>query len=316
MSVSLASEFGVRRLLVAAGQAPSVLNTQPWRFRVARGECVEVLTDPDRRLRASDPRGRNQYVSCGAALFNLRLAVRTAGRRPMVWLLPSPEEPGLLAAVRPAGTSPVPAVYRELYDLIPIRRTSRHPFTDRVLPRAVLAELRQAASREGAGLVFLDRHGTTDILDYAVMAEDELGHDHDYRAELAAWTMPGARHDGMPSYVHGPHGLRDPAPVRDFGRQGGKARFEERPQLAVLTTMGDRPIDWLRAGQALQRVLLVATKHGVSASFLNQPLDLRDMRGRRDPHHHRGHAQMIIRFGYGPHLPRSPRRPATELEIA
>ena len=80
--------------------------------------------------------------------------------------------------------------------------------------------------------------------------------------------------------------------------------------------MGDRPIDWLRAGQALQRVLLVAARHGVSASFLNQPLDLRDMRGRRDPHHHRGHAQMIIRFGYGPHLPRSPRRPATELETA
>ncbi|GAA2216227.1 nitroreductase [Nonomuraea monospora] len=315
MSVSLATELGVRRLLVVAGQAPSVLNTQPWRFRVVDREFVEVFADPDRRLRISDPRGRNQYVSCGAALFNLRLAVRTAGQRPLVWLLPIPEEePELLAAVRMGGPLPVPEEYRELYDLIPVRRTSRHPFADRVLPRAVRAELRQAAGREGAGLVFLDRHATDDMLDYAAIAEEELGHDHDYRAELAAWTMPGTHYDGLPGYVHGPRPLRDPAPVRDFGLQAGKAEFEERPQLAVLTTMGDRPADWLRAGQALQRVLLVAARHGVSASFLNQSLDLRDMRKRRDPHHRRGHPQMIIRLGYGLPVARSPRRPAAELE--
>ncbi|MGP4096885.1 Acg family FMN-binding oxidoreductase [Nonomuraea sp. KM90] len=282
---------------------------------MVRREFVELLADPDRRLRVLDPRGRNQYVSCGAALFNLRLAVRTAGQRPMVWLLPSPEEePDLLAAVRMTGTLRVPEEQRELYDLIPVRRTSRRPFDDRRLPRAVLAELRTAASREGAGLVPLDRHGTIDMLDHAAIAEEELAHDHEYRAEVAAWTMPGAHHDGMPGYAHGPHALKDPSPVRDFGRREGEARFEGRPQLAVLTTMGDRPLDLLRAGQALQRVLLVAARHGLSASFLNQPLDLRDMRHRRDPHHRRGHPQMIIRFGYGPHEARSPRRPAAELE--
>ncbi|MGW3353449.1 Acg family FMN-binding oxidoreductase [Nonomuraea rubra] len=314
MSASLATELGLRRLLVAAGQAPSVLNTQPWRFRVVRGEYVEMLADPDRRLRVSDPRGRNLHVSCGAALFNLRLAMRTAGQRPLVWLPPSPEEePELLAAVRTGGALPVPEEYRELYDLIPVRRTSRRPFADRALPRAVMARLRLAASREGAALVPLDRHATIDALDYAAIAEDELARDHDYRAEVAAWTMPGACYDGVPGYAHGPHALKDPSPVRDFGRQEYEARFEERPQLAVLTTMGDGPADWLRAGQALQRVLLVAARYDVSASFLNQPLDLRDMRRRRDPHHRRGHPQMIIRFGYGPYVARSPRRPAAEL---
>ncbi|MFC4114242.1 Acg family FMN-binding oxidoreductase [Nonomuraea zeae] len=315
MSASLATELGVRRLLVAAGQAPSVLNTQPWRFHVVRRECVELFADPDRRLRISDPRGRNQYVSCGAALFNLRLAIRTAGQRPMLWLLPSPEEePDLLAAVRVGETSPVPDEHRELYDLIPVRRTSRRPFTSRRLPPAVLAELRRAAAREGATLLPLDRNATTDLLDYAAIAEDELARDHEYRAELAAWTIPGARSDGMPSYTHGPRAPKGPYPVRDFGRQVGEARFEEHPQLAALTTMSDGPLDWLTAGQALQRVLLVAAKHDVSASFLNQPLDLRDMRRRRDPGHRRGHPQMIIRFGYGPYVARSPRRPAEELQ--
>ena len=136
-----------------------------------------------------------------------------------------------------------------------------------------------------------------------------------YRAELAAWTMP-AHHDGVPDFAHGPRSVRDPSPVRDFGQHSWEARFEKRPQLAVLTTAGDRPIDWMRAGQALQRVLLTATHRGVSASFLNQPLDLRDMRRRRDPRHHRGHPQMIIRFGYGPYVPGTPRRPATELETS
>jgi nitroreductase len=317
MSTQLASELGVRRLLVAAGQAPSVLNTQPWRFRVVRHEFVELHADPDRQLRVSDPRGRNQHISCGAALFNLRLAIRTCGHKPMAFLLPAPgHEPDLLAAVRVGAAQPASAAQRELYDLIPVRRTSRQPFFERRIPHERMAELRWAAAREGAGLAWLDRHSTLDTLDYAAIAEDELSRDHDYRAELAAWTMPGAHYDGMPGYTHGPYAVQDPPPVRDFGRHDGEARFEERPQLAVLTTMGDRPADWLRAGQALQRVLLVATQHGLSASFLNQPLDLRDMRRRRDPHHRRGHPQMIIRLGYGPHVARSPRRPATELELS
>jgi nitroreductase len=316
----LATELGVRRLLNAAAQAPSVLNTQPWRFAVIRREYVELTADYDRRLRVSDPRGRSLYVSCGAALFDLRLAVRTAGQRPLVWLLPSlDEEPHLLAAVRMADYGPPARRSRELYDLIPLRRTNREPYGDRRLPPGVHADLRIAASREGANLVFLGRHATADILDYIAMAEDELRRDHAYQAELAAWTIPGPRYDGVPSYVQGPRPADDRAPVRDFTRRATKgdttkAEFEPHPQLAVLTTPGDEPLDWLRAGQALQSVLLTATGHGVSASFLNQPLDLRDMRHRSDPHHRRGHPQMIIRFGYGPTVPRAPRRPASELE--
>ncbi|GAA3210438.1 Acg family FMN-binding oxidoreductase [Nonomuraea helvata] len=314
MSPALATDRGIGRLLVAAGHAPSVHNTQPWRFHVAGREFLELLADQDRRLRVSDPRGRSQIVSCGAALFNLRLAARAAGQRPQVWLLPNPEEePDLLAALRMTPAAPASAEQLDMYDLIPVRRTCRLPFTSRPIPPRVLDDLRIAASREGAGLTLLDPDSVAETLEYAAMAEDELACDHAYRAEVAAWTMPGARFDGLPDYALGPRPAREPAPVRDFGRHQTTARFEERPQLAVLTTPGDRPLDWLRAGQALQRLLLLATRHGLSASFLNQPLDLRDMRHRRDPYHRRGHPQMIIRFGYGPYVARSPRRPATEL---
>ncbi|MEV7805637.1 hypothetical protein AB0O28_22085 [Microbispora sp. NPDC088329] len=312
-----ASELAFQRLLTAAGQAPSVLNTQPWRLKTVRGEFAELLADPDRWLRVSDPRRRSLHVSCGAALFNLRLAVRTSGHRPLIWLLPNTEEePRLLAAVRVSPYGPAPSGTRELYECIGLRRTNREPFSERRIPGDVLADLRQAAAREGAGLVMLGRHASADLLEYVAIADEALAGNGDYRAELRAWTTSGNGREGMPSYVRGPGCADDPAPVRDFGthRGRGPVHFESRPQLAVLTTAGDGPVDWLRAGQALQRVLLTATLHGISASFLNQPLDLRDMRRHSDPRHRRGHLQMIIRLGYGPAVPRAPRRPAAELE--
>ncbi|WP_327092496.1 hypothetical protein OIE66_18190 [Nonomuraea sp. NBC_01738] len=234
----MSRDLRLGRLVVAAAQAPSVHNTQLWRFDVADEEFVRLFADRERQLRVCDPRGRSLHISCGAALFDLRLA---AGGHPEVRLLPEPEdEPDLLATVR-LGPHARPE-HRDLCHLVRERRTNRQPFADRRIPPAVLAALRTAAAGEGTG-------------------------------------------------------------------------FEAHPQLAVLTTRGDGPLDWLRAGQALQRLLLVATGHGLSAFFLNQPLDLRDMRGRSDPRDRRAHSQMIIRLGYVPPVPRTPRRPVTELEL-
>ena len=86
----LADDGIVRRLLAAAAAAPSIHNTQPWRFRIAGHDLVEVHGDPDRMLWVADPRGRALHLSCGAALLNLRLAIRVSGVKPLVWALPDP----------------------------------------------------------------------------------------------------------------------------------------------------------------------------------------------------------------------------------
>ncbi|WP_327418596.1 hypothetical protein [Streptomyces sp. NBC_01233] len=110
------------------------------------------------------------------------------------------------------------------------------------------------------------------------------------RAETSAWVSDahasiGARRDGIPPVAFGPRSSAGPSPVRDFGRDRpaadrGWAVFEKRPQLALLGSSTDTRVDWLRAGQALERVLLQvqATSGGLATSMASQPLEWPELR--------------------------------------
>ncbi|MFF4415685.1 Acg family FMN-binding oxidoreductase [Streptosporangium sp. NPDC001559] len=316
----LGNGLEVQRLVAAAGNAPSVHNTQPWRFSVEHGDLMWLCPDLERRLTAADPHGRSLHVSCGAALLNLRLALRAAGYDPVSWLLPPGERPPPLAVVRPVPSVPPSPEERRLYDAITVRHTNRLPFSGCLIPYPIMNELVRAARCEGANLIVLNAVEDDPLLRWVGAAERRLYADADYRAELTRWTTStgGSRLDGIPATALGPSGGKGTL-VRDFGRVGAALvcedavfRWESRPQLALLGTRADGPRDWLRAGQALQRVLLTATVYGVSASFLNQPLDLRDMRGQTRTGRS-GHLQMIIRFGYGTDMPATPRRPVSDI---
>lgn len=316
----LADDGTVRRLIGAASAAPSIHNSQPWRFRVAGHDLIEVHGDPGRLLWVADPRGRALHLSCGAALLNLRLAIRVAGGKPLVWPLPDPvAEPSLLASVQLAEGRPPATAERELFDSVWRRHTSRAPFTAQPLGETVRQALEEAAAAEFALLRMLDDADTTLALVLAAAAEAELAKDFDHRVELCRWIGTEGADDGVPVPALGSRPGGKPAPVRDFGYAAPanplpRGNYEPLPQLAVLATAHDEPADWLRAGQALQRVLLTATVHGVAASFLYQPIELHDI---RQP----GEAwwpwpecpQMIIRFGYGPAGPETPRRRVGDL---
>ena len=313
---SLAGDGIIRRLLDAAAAAPSIHNTQPWRFRAA-GDLIEVHGDPDRMLWVADPKGRALHLSCGAALFNLRLAIRMMGARPLVWPLPDPAgEPTLLASVRLADGRPPTPQERELSEAITLRHTSRAPFSGHPIPQAVQTALEQQAGSEFTLLRLLSTHDAAVVLDLAAAASRKLAANYDHRTELGHWIgITGD--DGIPARALGSHPDRQPAPVRDFSYASPAvalpaATFEQQPQLAVLSTAQDNPADWLRAGQALQRVLLTATTSGVATSFLYQPIELHDI---EQPQHHwwpwPEHPQIIIRLGYGPPQPGTPRREAT-----
>lgn len=257
----------LEKLISAAVAAPSMLHAQPWRYRLNPDTVtLEVRAAPERGLRQADPMGRALCVSAGAAVCNLRVAVAHFGWEPVVRLLPYRSQPDLLATVGLAvssrgGAAPHPD---GLYDMIWRRPGSRFPFPGRRLPPTELGVFTEAARGDGATLYPAGPEETARLLRLTAEAERRTAEDR-----------------------------------REHAAGGGRAR-ESRPTIAVLTTAHDRRADWLRAGQALEHVLLLATAHGIRASLLHQALEWSDLRwalsdGRRAP----GHVQMLIRLGPG-----------------
>ena len=316
----------VTALVAAATAAPSMHNSQPWRFRFVAAERLLLLRgDPERAMPRSDPGNRALHIGCGAALFNLRVAAAHEGLIPEARLLPEPGDPLLFAAVQLADSAGQPHDndLARLHPAIRQRHTSRHPFADKDIPEEVQAGLREAATREGAGLLFTGPWHAETLLDLVYDAESRDALDPDRRADLDRWTRLGPEADtavdGVPEYAFGPRRRDGKAPQRDFaGRRPvadrGATTFERTPHLALLSTPGDTPADWLRAGQALERVLLEATLADLATSLTSHPLETSDLRPLvRDPVAGKGHVQMVLRLGYGPRGPATPRRPVRDV---
>ncbi|RMI39159.1 Acg family FMN-binding oxidoreductase [Streptomyces triticirhizae] len=314
------SQRTVSRLVEAATAAPSLHNAQPWRFHyLAESGRLELRAAMDRCLPHSDPHGRALHMGCGAALLNLRVAAAEAGWCAAFRVLPDPHDPRLLATVRPhrLDAAADPEQERELAALaalaeqIPRRHTSRQPYADDRVPDPVRGELRAAAEREGARLLFASPWHAPAVLDLARDAEGRDFSDPGRLAELAEWTEVDAERDSPPGDQ-----AHQPSPVRDFaGRRAPAERLpagEEGPppQLALLSTVEDRPADWVRAGQALERALLVATAHSLSAAVSSESLAWTELGWTaRDPLLPAGQVHAVLRLGYGGPASPTPRRP-------
>ncbi|MGW8375201.1 hypothetical protein [Streptomyces sp. ODS28] len=317
----------LERLISAAVAAPSIHNTQPWRYRLDPDTLtLLVRAEPERGLRHTDPAGRALLLSVGASVLNLRVAIAHFGWRPVVRLLPEPADPSLLATVRLAGAPRTGTLLRaDLYDAIWRRHSSRFPFSGRPLPAPVRDELEEAALSEGALLEFPERRERQRLLGLTAEAERRNREDADRRDESRGWIhTPAHGGVGLAPVSLGPQDARGRLPLRDFGAHRPAAplpsqAFERDPVLALLSTAHDRRADWLRAGQALQNVLLVATAHRLRSSLLHQALEWADLRwalaGAVTPVPGR-YAQMLLRLGEGPQGPASPRlRPGEVLDF-
>ena len=281
------------RLIEAATAAPSVHNSQPWQF-VARpaDRVIEVYADPARTLRRGDPRGRAVHIACGSALFNLRLAIARAGCEPVTRLLPSPRDPLLLASVRLAGPYRPRPAERDLYAAIHRPIVGSGPLTGQPPPGVLLA-LKEAAALEGASL---REPGQVDALRIlrGRAADDPYPH-----------GAPGKRVIGK---------LR---PARDLssrpaGRPASPAR-QPGPWLAVVSTSADDRASWLRAGQAAQRVLLLASHHGMQAALLSPALEPPGAPAPAETVLAGEHPAVILQFGSGPPRPATARRPVAQV---
>ncbi|HEX9066412.1 MAG TPA: hypothetical protein VF843_14990 [Streptosporangiaceae bacterium] len=276
----------------AAVHAPSVNNTQPWWFSSGDRE-ISVHADVERRLRLADPDGREMLISCGAAVFTARVALRYLGFVPKVRILPDPDLPNLVARLDYSGDHTPPVEYeRELFAEISRRRTHRGGFDPEPLPPALVSALREEAARERATLRIMTTEGQRGALASVVEAADyALRLDPARVREQARWAPPpgSPRRDGVPptAYPAKPERTEPSFPSRDFAHghgwglppSGTEAVPRSAGLVSVLTTAADHPADWVHAGQALQRVLLLATSCGATAALHSQPLEVSDLRG-------------------------------------
>jgi hypothetical protein len=295
-------------IVALAVRAPSMHNTQPWRFQLT-GPTIDLFLDPERQLPVGDPTGRAARVACGAALYNLRLALAMRGTPAYLTLC---ADGSALARLSPHARRPPTPLERRLNAAIPRRHSNRFPFSDVPVPAAIRADLVRAAHDEDG---WLHIAGSVDEVETTIAlirkADQALRDDPGYVAELRAWTGAGDAAD---------EGIRDPAggpepnqyellARRDFGGAPASHGYEREPLIAVLGATGTLPADDLVAGMALQRVLLTATDLGLASSMFTQPIDvtttrerLRTVCRRPFPPH------AVLRFGYGQVPHRTGRR--------
>ncbi|HWD77384.1 MAG TPA: nitroreductase family protein [Kribbella sp.] len=291
-------EVGI--VLSAAVHAPSMHNTQPWRFEV-QGPAIDVLLDEERLLPLEDRSGRAAHVGVGAAVFNIQVAAAILGHESRIAVQPDPTRTEVTARVFLADRStPVPGL-SDLYGVISQRHTYRGPLLDRQIHPSVRRELNAAAQAEGAELHWLA--ASNDLAALLAQTDAEDLHDEARTDERHNWIGGDRRRDGMPENALGPQPAR-PAFVRDlsagFGSTGrSQAVFETEPNIAVLATAAEDTGAWVQAGLAMQHLLLVATSYGLTASFLDQLLErpapraqVRDLIGGHD------WPQLVIRIGY------------------
>jgi nitroreductase len=305
-------------------RAPSVHNTQPWRWQI-HSETVALHADWNRHLPATDPDRRDLILSCGAALHHLQVACAARELAVEVDRLPDPEDQGYLATVT-IGPGPGNAADAALFPAIHRRRTERRRMSHRSVPEGYLQTLAEQAHRVGARLVSVTgapmRQRLTAALTEAAHCQEFTP---GYLAELQLWTRRYAgAHDGVSgaSVAPPPADPTGQSPLRQFPhgqlsqpRQlPGHGPADDAAELLVIATAGDDPLDWLQAGEATSAVLLAATQMGLVTTPLSQAVEVAMSRReiQQEVLHVPEHPQLIIRVGWpasgATELPVTPRR--------
>jgi hypothetical protein len=309
------------RVVELAQRAPSVHNTQPWRWR-GTGGSLELYADRTRQLAAGDPAGRNLVISCGTVLHHVRVVAGALGWKTAVSHLPDPAQPDLLARVELSrGVRPPDGAAR--LEAVDQRCTDRRRFTSWPVPDDRLTHLAARATEWGSRALPLtdvsERFRAELLVNRALDLQDT---DSAVRDEQRAWMDHGPD-DGVPSAVL-------PAPLDVPSRRSSRfvtgllgdsavREVESSDGLVVICAPTDDQPAWLRAGEALSAMWLYATTEGLSIVPLSQVIEVAETRDalRLEVLGGLAHPLVLVRVGWQAisrsQLPRTPRRPVDEV---
>lgn len=311
------------QLVRYATLAASSHNTQPWKFQLDPGR-VSILPDWDRRCAEVDPDDHHLYASLGCAAANLLEAASAAGLRGNVTFDESS------SAVR-VDLEDAPASRSVLFDAIPKRQCSRAAYDGSPATQEELRSLESAGcGKEVSVRILTGKDEKQEVVSFVTEGNRAQMEDRRWVDELKAWTRFNGRHavrtgDGL----YGPS-VGSPAVPKWLGRMilpfvlspKTQSRKDERNILssagiAVFVSELDDRAHWVEAGRCYERFALQAAALGMRTAFVNQPVEVPrirsqlaswlDLRG--------GRPDLVVRFGRGPEMPRSLRRPVEQVIV-
>jgi hypothetical protein len=313
----------LRELIRLGSLAASSHNTQPWKFAIT-DETIRIFPDFTRRCPVVDPDDAHLYKSLGCAAENIVHAAAAQGLRADVEYDHGEDAVVIELAADPdcRGT--------ELADAIRRRQCTRARFDGRPLDDGQLAMLEQAGAGHGVRtLIFTDPDAKRTITDYVNQGNLAQLSDPHWRTELFAWIRPddraaitsgdglAGRTSGQPSVPNWLARLILPLVVKPKAQiKTDTVNIESSAGIAVFVSDGNHPTTWIETGRCYERFALRATAMGVRTAFINQPIEVAALR----PGFERWlqldageHVQLMVRFGTGPQMPFSLRRPVDDV---
>ncbi|MFB8001444.1 Acg family FMN-binding oxidoreductase [Nocardia sp. NPDC056000] len=302
-----------------AARAPSIHNTQPWRWRLD-DDVINLFADPERHLPAADPDSRGLVMSCGAALHHLRVALAVLGWRSQVKYLPDAADPNHLAAVTVTPHPPEQGEI-ELAAAIVHRQSDRRRFGPRLVTQSHLRRMSAVAPHFGAAARQVPASLRGALAEASYRAADRHALDPRYRSEMARWSGRHGSPDGVPAASAPPARTADEIMLRTFASpelSDVDTEADSSEWLVICTPADDRRAH-LRAGEAASALLLTASSLTLSSCLQSEPLAMPDLAAaiRTEVLQDAAYPQAMVRVGWAAAgaapLPLTPRRPADDV---
>lgn len=305
-----------------ASRAPSLYNSQPWRW-VVEGATVSLFLDDTAAPKYTDPTGRELVISCGAVLDHFRVAMAAAGWVCHVERFPNPNNLDHLVAVTFSPIDFVTDGHRQRAEAIRRRRTDRLPFAEPIGWDLLFSQLHGSAAAAAAALHVIADDARPELVKASDLTRTARRYESQYHAELVGWTADVAVAQGIPAPSLPSAAEREQVGIgRDFpvtpGNDHGDEYTEDHGKVVVLSTEDTSRASVLRCGELLSSVLLDATLAGLATCTLSHLTEIPASReivsaltGSADI------PQVLVRVGTAPATrdlgPPTPRRPVAEI---